>query len=81
MLYEVDRHNASERLSASPLERGKIEDFSERSMNGSLKLGARDILENGNAGIDPLLVLMLLQGKKHVMTRHFPVPMLEKTVW
>lgn len=55
--YEVDissginKINASDRLSASPLEKKKIEDLSERLMNGSLKLGAREILDNGNAGI------------------------------
>lgn len=54
--YEVDissginKLNASERLSTSSLEKKKIEDFSERLMNGSLKFGAREILENGNAG-------------------------------
>ncbi len=55
--YEVDissginKINASDRLSASPLEKKKIEDLSERLMNGSLKLGAREILDNGNAGM------------------------------
>jgi hypothetical protein len=54
--YEVDmssgvnKLNASERLSTSSLEKKKIEDFSERLMNGSLKFGAREMLENGNAG-------------------------------
>ncbi|KAL0012681.1 hypothetical protein SO802_007789 [Lithocarpus litseifolius] len=55
--YEVDisgginKLNANDRLSASPLEKKKIEDLSERLMNGNLKLGAREILDNGNAGI------------------------------
>ncbi|XP_062160615.1 B3 domain-containing protein Os07g0563300-like isoform X2 [Alnus glutinosa] len=55
--YEVDiasginKLNASERLSTSSLEKKKIDDFSERLMNGNLKFGAREILENGNAGI------------------------------
>uniref|UniRef100_A0A2P2MA16 B3 domain-containing protein Os07g0563300 n=1 Tax=Rhizophora mucronata TaxID=61149 RepID=A0A2P2MA16_RHIMU len=49
MLYEVDRLNAGERVSAASLEKGKVEDFSERSMN-SLKIGARDAFENGHAG-------------------------------
>ncbi|KAG2685266.1 hypothetical protein I3760_10G117500 [Carya illinoinensis] len=55
--YEVDissgtnKLNGSERLSSSPLEKKKTDDFSESLMNGSLKLGAREILENGNAGI------------------------------
>jgi hypothetical protein len=54
--YEVDiasginKLNASERLSTSSLEKKKIDDFSERLMNGNLKFGAREILENGNAG-------------------------------
>ncbi|KAG2685272.1 hypothetical protein I3760_10G117500 [Carya illinoinensis] len=54
--YEVDissgtnKLNGSERLSSSPLEKKKTDDFSESLMNGSLKLGAREILENGNAG-------------------------------
>uniref|UniRef100_A0A5B7A6I3 B3 domain-containing protein n=1 Tax=Davidia involucrata TaxID=16924 RepID=A0A5B7A6I3_DAVIN len=47
----VDRLIASERLSASSLEKKKIEDSSERLMNGSLQLGASTVLENGNAGI------------------------------
>ncbi|KAG7960199.1 hypothetical protein I3843_10G111400 [Carya illinoinensis] len=55
--HEVDissgtnKLNGSERLSSSPLEKKKTDDFSESLMNGSLKLGAREILENGNAGI------------------------------
>ncbi|KAG7960201.1 hypothetical protein I3843_10G111400 [Carya illinoinensis] len=54
--HEVDissgtnKLNGSERLSSSPLEKKKTDDFSESLMNGSLKLGAREILENGNAG-------------------------------
>ncbi|KAL5772538.1 hypothetical protein ACOSQ2_012462 [Xanthoceras sorbifolium] len=47
----IDRLNVAERLSTSPLEKRKIEDFSERLMNGALKGGSRNILENGNAGI------------------------------
>ncbi|XP_022723532.1 B3 domain-containing protein Os07g0563300-like isoform X2 [Durio zibethinus] len=46
------RLNVSDRLSIPSLEKTKIEDFSERLMNGPLKLGAPDILENGNAGIN-----------------------------
>ncbi|XP_065620794.1 B3 domain-containing protein Os07g0563300 [Quercus suber] len=55
--YEVDisgginKLNANDRLSASPLEKKKIEDLSERLMNGNLKLGSREIFDNGNAGI------------------------------
>ncbi|XP_022723535.1 B3 domain-containing protein Os07g0563300-like isoform X5 [Durio zibethinus] len=48
----IDRLNVSDRLSIPSLEKTKIEDFSERLMNGPLKLGAPDILENGNAGIN-----------------------------
>ncbi|KAG6696658.1 hypothetical protein I3842_09G158800 [Carya illinoinensis] len=47
----INKLNSSERLSTSPLEKKKIDYFSERLMNGSLKLGAREMLENGNAGI------------------------------
>ncbi|GMP74831.1 hypothetical protein CsSME_00032124 [Camellia sinensis var. sinensis] len=47
----IDRLIGSERLSASSLEKKKVEDSSERLMNGSLKLGASEILENGiNSG-------------------------------
>lgn len=46
----INKLNSSERLSTSPLEKKKIDTFSERLMNGSLKLGAREKLENGNAG-------------------------------
>ncbi|KAG8634450.1 B3 domain-containing protein Os07g0563300 isoform X3 [Manihot esculenta] len=49
-LYEIDRLNPSERSSAPSLEKGRVEDFPDRLVNGSLKLGTRDILENGNAG-------------------------------
>ncbi|XP_015887956.2 B3 domain-containing protein Os07g0563300 isoform X1 [Ziziphus jujuba] len=54
--YEVDisaainKLNAGERIGVTSLEKRKIEDFSERLQNGSLKLGARDALENGTAG-------------------------------
>ncbi|RVW46291.1 B3 domain-containing protein [Vitis vinifera] len=46
----VDRLIVSERSSASSMEKKKIEDSSERSMNGGLKLGALEMLENGNSG-------------------------------
>ncbi|OAY26100.1 B3 domain-containing protein Os07g0563300 isoform X2 [Manihot esculenta] len=49
-LYEIDRHNTGERSSAPYLEKGRIEDFSDRLINGGLKLGTRDLRENGNAG-------------------------------
>ncbi|KAK9268141.1 hypothetical protein L1049_010581 [Liquidambar formosana] len=58
MSYEVDlstgidRLNASDRLSISSLEKKKIEDPSDRLMNGILKLSALEILENGNAGMN-----------------------------
>ncbi|GFZ03122.1 syntaxin of plants 125 [Actinidia rufa] len=42
---------STERLSASSFEKNKLEDSYERLVNGSQKLGAADILENGNAGI------------------------------
>ncbi|XVF27721.1 hypothetical protein REPUB_Repub14bG0133000 [Reevesia pubescens] len=48
----IDRLNVSERLSTPSLEKKKIEDFSERLMNGPLKPDVRDIHENGNAGIN-----------------------------
>ncbi|KAE8724237.1 HSI2-like 1 isoform 2 [Hibiscus syriacus] len=56
--YEVDfstgndKLNVSNGLSSPCLRKKKIEDFSENLMNGSLKLGAQDIRENGNAGIN-----------------------------
>lgn len=46
----INKHNAGERIGVSSLEKRKVEDFSERLQNGSLKLGARDVLENGTAG-------------------------------
>ncbi|XP_059659623.1 B3 domain-containing protein Os07g0563300-like isoform X2 [Cornus florida] len=50
ILSGSDRLIASEQLSSSSLEKKKIEDLSERSMNGSLKLGASAVVENMNAG-------------------------------
>ncbi|XP_057499907.1 B3 domain-containing protein Os07g0563300-like [Actinidia eriantha] len=47
----IDRLTRTERLSASSFEKKKLEDSYERLVNSSLKLGAVDILENGNAGI------------------------------
>ncbi|XP_022720515.1 B3 domain-containing protein Os07g0563300-like isoform X2 [Durio zibethinus] len=47
----MDRLNVSNRLSTPYLEMKKIDDFSESLMNGTLKLGAHDIHENGDAGI------------------------------
>ncbi|XVF40584.1 hypothetical protein PTKIN_Ptkin01aG0125600 [Pterospermum kingtungense] len=46
----IDRPNVCDRLCTS-LEK-KIDDFSERLLTGPLKLGTRDIHENGNAGIN-----------------------------
>ncbi|XP_059623372.1 B3 domain-containing protein Os07g0563300-like isoform X2 [Cornus florida] len=46
----TDRLIAAERLSTISSERRKIEDLSERPMNGSLKLGASTVLQNGNSG-------------------------------
>ncbi|XAR66393.1 hypothetical protein NMG60_11012615 [Bertholletia excelsa] len=48
----VDRLISSDHLSASSVEKRKVEDSSERFMNGSLKVGASETLENGNAGIN-----------------------------
>lgn len=54
--FEVDTRSGSdrlfsiERLSTASLERKTADKLSERLMNGSLKLGASDVLENGNAG-------------------------------
>lgn len=45
-----DRLFSIERLSTASLERKTADKLSERLMNGSLKLGASDVLENGNAG-------------------------------
>ncbi|KAA8515337.1 hypothetical protein F0562_018433 [Nyssa sinensis] len=47
----IDRLIAGERLPASSLEKKKIEDSSQKLMNGSLQLRASAALENGNAGI------------------------------
>lgn len=56
MPYEVDLSTSIDRLNTGPsLEKRKVEDFSDRSINGSLKLGAGDILENGNPGSDYFL--------------------------
>ena len=54
MPYEVDRLNAGERFSAPSLEKRNLEDFSERLINGSPRNHLWDIVENGNAGTDPL---------------------------
>lgn len=48
--FEVERLIASKRLAESPLEKGKVEDYSERLMSGSLKIGMRDTIDNGNSG-------------------------------
>ncbi|GMI91516.1 hypothetical protein HRI_002820900 [Hibiscus trionum] len=48
----IDRLNVCDRSSTPSLEKKKIEDFSERLMNGNLKPGTRDIQEKGNAGIN-----------------------------
>ncbi|XP_050235779.1 B3 domain-containing protein Os07g0563300 [Mercurialis annua] len=49
-LYEMDRLAAGERSYPPSLEKGRLDDFSERFINGSLKPGSRDIHEKGNAG-------------------------------
>ncbi|XP_044460534.1 B3 domain-containing protein Os07g0563300-like isoform X2 [Mangifera indica] len=48
----IDRLNTGERLPIPSLEKRKIEGFSERLMNGGLKGASRDILDNGNTGIN-----------------------------
>ncbi|CAL5345960.1 unnamed protein product [Camellia sinensis] len=48
----IDRLVSSERPSASCLEKKKVDDSSARLMNGTLKLGTSETLENGNAGIN-----------------------------
>ncbi|GMI82381.1 hypothetical protein HRI_001907400 [Hibiscus trionum] len=48
----IDRLNACDRSSTPSLEKKKVEDFSERLMNGNLKPETRDIQEKGNAGIN-----------------------------
>ncbi|KAJ6706987.1 B3 DOMAIN-CONTAINING PROTEIN [Salix viminalis] len=40
-----------ETFSAPSLEKRKVEDFSEKFINGNLRIRLRDIVENGNAGI------------------------------
>lgn len=54
MPYEVDRLNTGETFSAPSLEKRKDEDFSEKFINGNLRIRLWDIVENGNAGTDPL---------------------------
>lgn len=61
----VDRLIVSERSSAFSMEKKKIEDSSERSMNGGLKLGALEMLENGNSGI--LILSLHLLMSYHVL--------------
>ncbi|KAJ6999712.1 B3 domain-containing protein [Populus alba x Populus x berolinensis] len=51
MPYEVDRLDTGERFSAPSLEKRKVEDFSEKFINGNLRIRLQDIVENGNAGI------------------------------
>ncbi|XWS19528.1 hypothetical protein CRYUN_Cryun31cG0023700 [Craigia yunnanensis] len=48
----IDKLKVSERLSIPTVEKKKVEDFSDRLMNGPLKPGAQDIHENGNTGIN-----------------------------
>ncbi|KAL4335111.1 hypothetical protein GQ457_07G028780 [Hibiscus cannabinus] len=48
----IDRLNVCDRSSTPSQEKKKIEEFSERLMNGNLKPGTRDIQEKGNAGIN-----------------------------
>lgn len=47
----IDRLLASERLSATSLDKKKNEDSSERLINGSLKTGASQIFEKGIPGL------------------------------
>lgn len=84
--FEVDlstgtnRPNGSERLSFS-LEK-KIEGSSDRSMNGILKLGASEIHENGNAGMNceeqlsscASIPQQLSSLKEDMSTPHFVLP-------
>ena len=48
----LNKLSTGERITVSSLEKRKIEDLSERIQNGCLKLGAREIIENGTAGTD-----------------------------
>ncbi|KAE8715166.1 HSI2-like 1 isoform 2 [Hibiscus syriacus] len=63
--YEVDFSTGNDKLKVSNglsspcLGKKKIEDFSERLLNESLKLGAQDTRENGNADVDVYITLML----------------------
>lgn len=47
----MDRFGVGERYSISSMDNRRIEDFSNRFMNGNVKLGAVEKLENGIAGI------------------------------
>lgn len=65
----INKLNANDRLSASPLEKKKIEDLSERLMNGNLKLGAREMLDNGNAGMYYALYWIMIKKKKEELEK------------
>lgn len=60
----INKLNTGERIAVSSLEKRKIEDFSERLLNGNFKLGPREILENGTTGIYSFIPFMYYQGKK-----------------
>jgi len=64
MPYEVDRLNTGERFSAPSLEKRKVEDFSEKFINGNLRIRLQDIVENGNAGTDPLPTFYAVSRKE-----------------
>ena len=53
----IDRLIGIERSSASSLEKKKVDDSSDRLVNGCLKLGSSEIHDNGNAGFDLFLYL------------------------
>lgn len=62
----MDRFLVNDRLSVPSLDKRRKEDSSERLMNGGLKIGPLEILENGTTGIYFLLYEHVLQRKKFV---------------
>ena len=62
----MDRFLVNDRLSAPSLDKRRKEDSSERLMNGGLKIGPSEILENGTTGIYFLLYEHVLQRKEFV---------------
>lgn len=74
----IDRLNAGERLTTPSLEKRKIEDFSERLMNGGLKGASRDILENGNTGSNCFPAFSMSLQNYIILVTCYSSSMLEK---